>query len=832
MSRAQTATRLVILLVAIAGLGLFASQRISFDTDPLELLPQDLPEATGLKLFQARFGKDIDLMVVIEGENPEHVQAAAVSLTAHLLAKPGLVTDAYWRPPGSADDSGSDASTADFDPLDFAELIAYGWMNAPPDAWETLLAKLSPESSRAALIDAFETVAYGQIFDPDLSIFRASTDPLGIVHAMPEFAQLLSSSEDQDQFQALEGKLRLVRAEAPNDIGNYKRTIAWLDQVEPEIRAWQTAAAPEIQALDIDWTGRASYTAEIASAMESEMKWSVAIAILLIHTLFFIFYRRFMPIIWLVLCLALTFTITLTIGSFLFDDLGATSVGFAAILIGLAVDYGFVIYQESLKHGTEPAALRRKLAYSIGWAAVTTAAVFIGLRLSSLPGAAELGTMVGIGITVGALVMLTLFTWLNHLSPPAPIELRPTIPESALRRKLEIAYTAGLVVITAIILTFRGLPAISASADDLKPKESHASDVFKEIWEKFGWARNGGIRLVIAGKDEAEVGERIRQARQILAEDAEKNLDAMPREVQLPPTVLLANPAHQQANRANLRSALEASGRIRKDSLTVERPENIEPEHVGDMLALSEAIFAAWEKFAATPDDQALTPSAKTSRWVLDSLVSRDAAPICALGNIELPERSDATDAEELRLAALLGGEGIYPAGWYLLRPAIVRIMEHEFFWVVIPMAGILLAMLWLALRRKRRVLLSLAALSFSFVTLLAIMTIIGEQWNLMNLAGIPLLLGAGLDYSIHMQLALKRLGGDTAEARRTIGRALVLCGLSTATGFGTLIWSTNAGLASLGLVCSIGILVTMLTCVFLLPAWYRWTHKGKLKNN
>ncbi|MFT5854836.1 MAG: putative RND superfamily exporter protein, partial [Verrucomicrobiales bacterium] len=56
MSRNQIVIRLILLVAAITGLGLFASQRISFDTDPLEMLPEDLPEATGLQLFQKRFG--------------------------------------------------------------------------------------------------------------------------------------------------------------------------------------------------------------------------------------------------------------------------------------------------------------------------------------------------------------------------------------------------------------------------------------------------------------------------------------------------------------------------------------------------------------------------------------------------------------------------------------------------------------------------------------------------------------------------------------------------------------------------------------------------------
>jgi uncharacterized membrane protein YdfJ with MMPL/SSD domain len=505
----------------------------------------------------------------------------------------------------------------------------------------------------------------------------------------------------------------------------------------------------------------------------------------------------------------------------LFEDLGATSVGFAAILIGLAVDYGFVIYQESLKHGSAPKPLRRQLAYSITWAAVTTAAVFIGLRLSSLPGASQLGTMVGIGITVGALVMLTIFTWLNHLSPPKTPPPRPARQDSIRRCKIERVLTSGIIVATALVLALGGPPAISASADDLRPKDSHASRIFVEIWEKFGWGKRGGIQVVFAGEDEATVAARIRQARAILAKDESE----IPREVHLPPSFLLANPMNQNSNRGKAFEAIELGMRASTLAATIPRPDNLEKEHVGDMLALTSAVFEAMQKFATLPPGAPLTLTESSSRWVLDSVISRSPLPVCALGNIQLPEHSETTEAEELRLAETLGSEGIYPAGWKLLRPAIVRIMSHEFYWVVIPMASVLLIMLWLAFRKRRRVLLSIAALSFSFFLLLAVMSIIGAQWNLMNLAAIPLLLGAGLDYSIHMQLALKRLGGDTAEARRTIGRALVLCGLSTATGFGTLIWSSNAGLASLGLVCTIGILITMLTCVFLLPAWYRWTH-------
>ena len=44
---------------------------------------------------------------------------------------------------------------------------------------------------------------------------------------------------------------------------------------------------------------------------------------------------------------------------------------------------------------------------------------------------------------------------------------------------------------------------------------------------------------------------------------------------------------------------------------------------------------------------------------------------------------------------------------------------------------------------------------------LLSIMRLAGWSWNLLNLMALPLILGTGVDYSIFMQLALRRYHGD-----------------------------------------------------------------------
>src|SRR6185312_12269862 len=134
----------------------------------------------------------------------------------------------------------------------------------------------------------------------------------------------------------------------------------------------------------------------------------------------------------------------------------------------------------------------------------------------------------------------------------------------------------------------------------------------------------------------------------------------------------------------------------------------------------------------------------------------------------------------------------------------------------------------WLAFRRFLEIGFSLAILLLSGLCLLAVMHLADWQWNLLNLMALPLILGTGVDYSIFMQLALRRHGGDLRLAHRAVGRALLLCGGTAIAGFGSLGFSSNAGMASLGRVCAVGIASNMLISVFLLPIWWKFFSSSK----
>jgi lauroyl/myristoyl acyltransferase len=185
------------------------------------------------------------------------------------------------------------------------------------------------------------------------------------------------------------------------------------------------------------------------------------------------------------------------------------------------------------------------------------------------------------------------------------------------------------------------------------------------------------------------------------------------------------------------------------------------------------------------------------------------------------PATNAVSPAALAALSSRLEEKNVLLSSWGLLGSVTLQRVQSHLWLVVTPMMALVLGSLWLTFRRLAEVLLGLGVLLLSSLCLLVTMSLAGWSWNLLNLMAVPLILGTGVDYSIFMQLALRRHGGDLAAVRRSIGRALLLCGGTAIAGFGSLAWSGNAGMASLGKVCAAGIAANMLIAVCLLPAWW-----------
>lgn len=789
-------------IVAFLGIGL---GRLQFDVDVLNLLPADLPAVRGLKLYQEHFSTAQELIVVVHSADADYTESAARALTtAYLRPATNLVREARWQPPWQEQPRAS------------AELVAYLWFNSPPETFAALADRLTPEKLPALLTTARNRLATS--LSPN-ELAQAGYDPFGLLDMPPSIKRDgFPTNRDANGFASEDGTWRAIFVQPAEQLSDYRAASTWLQEVQGLVRQWRGAG--DHHGIEIRYTGGPAFMTEISRSMQQNIRNSVLGTMLVIAVLFWWAHRRFAPLLWLISLLAMVLLGTLAAGGMLFHTINVVSMGFAAMLLGLAADYGLVLYQESQAEPQKPAReINRELAPGIIWSAVTTAGAFSLLSLGGLPGLMQLGWLVAIGMILAAAAML--FGYLaplktNHSSATSqsaqPTNARAETPEGGRQASAAVSpalIVTGLLLIIFVAVVWPGLPRLDHSTAALRPRNIQAYDTFDEI-KLFLGQQNEPLWLVVTGQNESEIAQRLAVSETALQSAVSNKAIAG----YMLPTALWPRPDYQATNRSTARRLID----LREDVRTTALAEGF----TSNSLALTENMLATWGK-AVTSADYFL-PTNNASRWTLDKVMARTTNGLMALGLIT-PSDGSATEAALAPLSSVdtQTSTRTFLSGWSLLGSEVLREVKGDFARVLIPMAMLLLITLWLAFRQFSSVLLSLAALIFSLAGLLTVMKFAGWSWNLMNITALPLLLGAGIDYGLHMQLALRRHGGDIAEVRGTVGRALLLCAGTTVAAFGSLAWSTNTGLASLGRICAAGIACNCLVAVYLLPSWWRW---------
>jgi predicted RND superfamily exporter protein len=788
-----------LLLVVPAAFGL---ARLRFDVEVLNLLPGELPVVRGLKLYQQNFSSSRELIITLRGPDAEQVEKGARAIATGLRQQPGLVESVMWQP-GWLER-----------PVLAAELIGYLWFNQPPETFGQLTNRLMGQNRAATLAEAREQLATSM---SPMDLARRGYDPFNLMQ-LPENVSAAGASfgDGQNLFSSKDGTFRIVFVQAKEDLKNYRACLAWLDAIKKSIeRLRGQEISPDIV---FGFTGSPAFVAEISGGMEHDMTESIGLTSVIIAILFWIAHRRIVPMLWLLTLLALILGATLAFGALIFGAINVVSLGFAAILLGLAVDYGVVHYQEALAN---PNAIipeiRRAIGPSIFWAAVTTISAFLVLNFGGLPGLAQLGSLVALGVALAALVML--FAFLpplfrdrlkkrrEHIAAGQIVSLRH-VPDLSLppRQKIGVVISTVFIIVVAALILGTGLPHMDHTANALRPQNSQAYNTLDEMKRHLVSAHEP-LWVIVEEKSEEKIARQLDKAAVILQnafqrhEIASFNL----------PTTLWPRMEFQSANRSIASGIAAEKNNLRSAALAAGFTTN--------SVVMTDAILQTFDRAATGPVP--FWPTNELSRWVLEKMVARPGGAFLAVGFV-IPTSEPSGKSAADGWAAELSRTGFVVSGWELLGSAIFQRVKENLWRLVVPMVALVLLSLWLAFRGPTEILLSIAVLCLSGLCLLTTMRLAGWSWNLLNLMALPLMLGSGVDYSIFMQLALRRHDGDLRAAYRSVGRALLLCGGTAVAGFGSLSLSTNAGMASLGKICAIGIGCNMLFSVYLLPVWWR----------
>lgn len=141
-------------------------------------------------------------------------------------------------------------------------------------------------------------------------------------------------------------------------------------------------------------------------------------------------------------------------------------------------------------------------------------------------------------------------------------------------------------------------------------------------------------------------------------------------------------------------------------------------------------------------------------------------------------------------------------------------------------MLGAVLLILWLALRSFKIIFAILVTLFVGLAITMAAGLLLVGVFNIISIAFIALFVGLGVDFGIQFAVRYRherhtedRLDRALTKAGRGVGIPLALAAAATAAGFFSFLPTTYTGVAELGKVAGIGMIVAFLLAITMLPA-------------
>ena len=473
----------------------------------------------------------------------------------------------------------------------------------------------------------------------------------------------------------------------------------------------------------------------------------------------------------------------------IFGGVSAITVGFGAVLLGIADDYGLHVFFALRRRQSDPAESMAHLAVpeAISW--LTAVGIFVVLLGSGIPIQRQLAVFSIIGL---ATALILAFLWLPHWVMGGEHTHWISLP--AINRRRRSWIVAVWLVLTAALLPlccrvqFDGdLRKVGVTPPEVLADERCVRDV---------WADPRGHGLMVVRSDDTE--SMLQTNEQVYARLA--HLWGPGQLVSLAP--LLPSRATQLANLACWKRFWDEPGRLEllRETLNVE----------GRKLHFTPGAFdpfLQWVQKEHAPFD--IAELRQLAGPLLEPLFL---LPSRGLGVINLiPDSTEATEA--LSAAGLLLPPGVETVSQRRFAALLQRHLEGDFWRFLLGALGIVVLILTVLLRRLSQVVLTLLPTVTGLEVMLAIMVLLGLRVNIFNVAALVLVIGLSIDFGV---FAVYR----GRAQNRTQDLAVTTSALTTVGGFGALSLAHHPAMFSLGITVVLGLIPALVCALVVVPAW------------
>ena len=754
-------------LIAFAALALFASKSLRIESDFTAFLPPSTTPEERLLIAQLRDGLVSRLMLVaLQGADEKTLAQTSRKLAERL----GRAPEFEYAANGSLDQFVAQGEV----------LMRHRYALSPAinaDKFSVPGLRLALEEQLAQMASPFGALSRSIMArDPTgefLAIVRQFDS--GAMQALPALRHGVWFSADGRR------AFLIAQTRAPGfDSERQEQAMAAVRRVLSEEN-------PKVDAI---LTGPGVFAAESRRLIRSDAQRLSTLSAVVILAMLVLVYRSALAVVLVTIPVAFGLLIGVLVVNATFGSLHAITLGFAATLIGEAVDYPSYLLL-NMAPGEAARSAARRLRVTLALAVLSTVVSALALTLSSFKGLAQLGVLTMVGVLVAGLTTQYLIPWLLGDRSLAFARINLPSAEFLSRARWPSAIAAFVVVCAgAWLVTFhpawwqRDLAGISPVPADLRAQDA-------QLRREMG-APEVSVFLASRGSSQAAALQAAENVLPVLARwQSEKWIRSFDS-----PAKFLPTPDTQRARLSALPEAVELERNLAQALKGLPfRPDAFQSfvEEVGtSRQAASQAtapVTAA--SYAGTP------LGAKLNALVLE--LDGQWLVLTPLGGVIEPAKlkqdltatpqanSELVDLKQVSSDMVDGfrREALAQAGWG---------------------AALIVVLLAVGLRSGARALRVALPAAAALILTVAVLVAFGERLSVFHLVALLLVLGIGLNYALFFE----RVAADKEERKRT-QLALAVCSTSTIITFGFLALSSTPVLHAIGSTVALGAVLALL---------------------
>jgi len=865
----------VVLSVGLAAISIaYGAITLTFEASMLQLLPKGTPYVMRYQDYSKEFGELDTVVIVVEGRTTAESKAYTARLTG--LLQQGSISFhrlTYRTDPGQFRQSALLHLSLDevrevrdkiLDRLDLMEGFA-----ANPTL-DRLIEGINHQIAKEFV---------GRFLDLGLGNEQGGTD-LGVLRALLEeisaradrpgpyrspwgaFFSLGAEDADAGYFFSKDKRLLFILADPFSDARGATSDQGAIE----EIRRHITQLRAEFPAVKVGVTGGPALASDEMKMALADGQMATLLAVVLTLGVLLVAFRRPVQPLLMLAALGVSLAWSLGIIAVAVGHLTVFSVMFISIVVGLGIDYGIYFlfrYREELGGGLSIGdALERTAAGSgpgILLGAITAAATFYVLMLAKFRGIQEFGFVAGTALIMALVAALTLFPALLALGARRRARKSPSRSQAESRAgrrdapwlETFVRHPAPVLLTTGFV-TALSLWGARGVDFDYNLLDLQAKGTESVVWERHILATEGRSSFS-ALATATSLPELRRKHQAFLRLDAVSDVDS----------ALLLVPDQQTEK-------LEVIGEFapQVSAIRVERPQPFRLERLvialarlgrrfdlaaaeagpggppPELQAVRVQIGGLLEKLRASERQRLETNlggvqaqlRADFDRTIADLQESVKARPVTLedlpaeirsqfIGKsglllmqihpkVDIWERGGATRfVEELRSVDL------EVTGTPVITYEALQLMEQAYRYGTVYAILLLTLLAALVIRRLPETILSLVPPLLGTVWAIGLMRVFGIKFNMANVWGLPLIIGASAEYGVNVLLRSveARAHGGPLLARSTVA-AVLFNGLTMIVGFGSLLVAHHQGMWSLGLLLTIGSATSLVAALLVLP--------------